>query len=121
MTIRFSKEMYPKVALIKAAYNFTDRAYFHLDADDYYYIVDYVDKNPDKPVSKDEFTNEMLVQCTRYEVLRRTHNIRELLVARAMASTMIENHDSTAEYDDYEFDASEILTDWFENNHAKTV
>jgi len=121
MILRFSKEMYPKIALIKAAYNFTDRAYLHLDTDDCYYIVEYTDKTPDNPISKDDFTNEMLVQCVRYEVLRRTHSIRELLVARAMASTMIENQDCNAEFIDYDFDVSKILSDWFEKNHAATI
>jgi hypothetical protein len=35
--MQFNKELYSRVALIKAAYNFTDVAYLHLDADDKYY------------------------------------------------------------------------------------
>ena len=31
--MKFRKELYSKVALIKAAYNYTDQAYVHLDAD----------------------------------------------------------------------------------------
>lgn len=31
--LKYNKELYSKIALIKAAYNFTDRAYVHLDAD----------------------------------------------------------------------------------------
>ena len=34
--LKFSKELYSRTALIKAAYNFTDMAYIHLDADDHY-------------------------------------------------------------------------------------
>ena len=29
--LRYNRELYSKEALIKAAYNFTDRAYVHLD------------------------------------------------------------------------------------------
>ena len=32
--LKFNKELYSKTALIKAAYNFTDKAYVHLDSDD---------------------------------------------------------------------------------------
>lgn len=34
--MKFRKELYSKVSLIKAAYNFTDQAYVHLDADKEY-------------------------------------------------------------------------------------
>ena len=37
--LSFAKEMYPKIALLKAAYFFSDRAYIHLDANDKYYLV----------------------------------------------------------------------------------
>ena len=37
--LKFNKELYSKTALIKAAYNFTDKAYVHLDADDQNYYV----------------------------------------------------------------------------------
>lgn len=29
--LKYSKELYSKTALIKAAYNFTDKAYLHLE------------------------------------------------------------------------------------------
>ena len=38
--LKYNKELYSKIALIKAAYNFTDRAYVHLDADKKYYYHD---------------------------------------------------------------------------------
>ena len=37
--LKFNKELYSKTALIKAAYNFTDKAYVHLDSDDKYYLL----------------------------------------------------------------------------------
>ena len=48
MFMKFCKELYSKVALIKAAYNFTDIAYVHLDADDKYYYVDIESKKAGK-------------------------------------------------------------------------
>lgn len=43
--LKYSKELYSKTALIKAAYNFTDKAYLHLDDDKDYYYVSIVSKN----------------------------------------------------------------------------
>ena len=36
-TYKFKKELYSKIALLKAAYSFTDKAYIHLDADDEFF------------------------------------------------------------------------------------
>ena len=106
--------MYPKTALIKAAYNFTDKAYIHLYADEKNYNVNLTSKD-NEVVSEDEFVNEMMCQTARYEIYLRTKNIRELLTARAMASTLIENPSSNAnaicDLADYEKD---ILSDWFD-------
>lgn len=46
---RFRKELYSKVALIKAAYNFTDDAYIHLDADDNYFMLQLSRNSPVAP------------------------------------------------------------------------
>ena len=54
--MKFRKELYPKIALIKAAYNFTDEAYVHLDADDEYYYVSLAPKRSDCKVSEQRFT-----------------------------------------------------------------
>lgn len=37
--MRFNKELYSKTALIKAAYNYLENAYIHLDMDEKYYYV----------------------------------------------------------------------------------
>jgi His-Xaa-Ser system protein HxsD len=112
--MKFRKELYSKVALIKAAYNFTDRAYVHLDADENYYYVTIEHKQPSCEISEQEFVNEMLTQSVRHEVYQQTKNIRELLLARAMATSVIVNEDlvDDSEVDD-EFNESEILKDWF--------
>lgn len=80
--MKFNREMYSKIALIKAAYNFTDKAYIHLDADDNYYYVT-IEPKEDEEVSEKDFINEMLTQSVRHEVYQQTKNIRELLLARA--------------------------------------
>lgn len=116
--LKFNKELYPKVALIKAAYNFTDSAYVHLDADNKYYYVDIEPKSGNEPISELEFTNEMLTQSIRHEVYSQTKNIRELLMARAMATSLVmsEETEKPPELPDDSFSENEILKDWFENN-----
>lgn len=119
--MRFVKELYPKIALIKAAFNFTDVAYMHLDSDQKYYYVYWETKPGNKEVCEKDFINEMLSQSLRHEVYVQTKSIRELLLARAMATSVvidegtcnsadIENEQSMA------FDEKEILKDWFERN-----
>lgn len=115
--ITFSKELYPQIALIKSAYAFTDRAYIHLDADDRYYIVKIHPKEGHDPITEKEFINEMLCQCVRHEVYRQTKTVRELLIARSTASTVIEQSGVTAEdkiQPEQIWDEKQILTDWFE-------
>lgn len=114
--MRFSKELYPKVALIKAAYNFTDEAYVHLDADDDYYYVSMTSKKEGTHVDERRFVNEMLAQSVRHEVYAQTKNIRELLLARAMATSVVVDHDAFDEgapVEDKAFAEEDILRDWF--------
>ena len=119
MRMTFSSTLYPKTALLKAAYAFTDRAYLHLDADGGYYIVELTVK-PDHPeITRQEFENEMLCQAVRHEVYQQTKTVRELLTARALASTVI-SESGIAELPETGPDAGDggILTDWFEVEHG---
>jgi His-Xaa-Ser system protein HxsD len=114
--MRFNKELYSKIALIKAAYNFTDVAYIHLDSDEMYYYVTIEEKKGQKTVAEGEFVNEMLAQSVRHEVYLQTKNIRELLLARAMATSVVIT-DDVDELDSKDtYNENEILKDWFESN-----
>ena len=119
--IKFSKELYPKIVLLKAAYNFTDRAYIHLDADDIYYYVELTEKDGET-VSEQDFENEMLAQSVRHEIYLQTKTIRELLLARAMATTVITDRELTEEQEpeaeEDNFLESDILKDWFAENES---
>ena len=83
--MKFSKELNSKTALIKAAYNFTDSAYVHLDADEQYYYVELEPKSGSDKIDEHDFVNEMLAQSVRHEIFQQTKHIRELLYARAVA------------------------------------
>lgn len=118
MTFYFSKGLYSKFALIKSAYNFTDTAYLHLDEDEKNYIVNIEAKPHCKEICLKDFENEMLNQTIRHEIYNKTKTIRELITARAMASTIVEESiNSTNEVqdeDDYDIDI--VLKDWFDDN-----
>lgn len=115
---KFAKELYPKIALMKAAYFFTNTCYIHLDADDSYYYVEIDPKNMESPVTEKTFVNEMLAQSVRHMVYQQTKNIRELMLARAMATTVVGETESSESLDiaDQEYQESELLKNWFEGN-----
>lgn len=115
MEFRFLKSIYPKSALIKSAYGFTDKAYLHLDEDEKEYIVNIVFKDGCK-FNYHEFENEMLAQTVRYEVYKQTKDIRKLTVARALASTVIEDSFDADTTEESDIDINQILTDWFDKN-----
>ena len=54
MQMRFNKNLYSKVALLKAAYNYTDKAYLHLDADMNYYYVNIESKDKNHEITAQE-------------------------------------------------------------------
>ena len=117
--LRYNRELYSKIALIKASYNFTDRAYVHLEADKDYYYVSIIAKSGKEEIYEDEFENEMLAQSVRHEIYLQTKNIRELMLARAVATSVVIPEDEKIEMNDEtknEFREDEILKDWFEVN-----
>lgn len=117
--LKFNRELYSKVALIKAAYNFTDSAYIHLDADNEYYYVSIEPKDPSVSISESDFVNEMLSQAVRHEIYIQTKTIRELMLARAMATSVVTKDDNLPLDGSNEvFSEDEILKDWFVENEG---
>lgn len=58
----------------------------------------------------------MLVQSVRHEVYKDNKILRELLLARAMATSVIVNDESELDSSIDAFNESEILKDWFSKN-----
>lgn len=117
MQYKFNKSLYSKVGLLKAAYNYTDKAFIHLDADERFYYVDIEMKSSVSPIEEKEFQNEMLAQAVRHEIYLQTKNIRELMLARSMATSIVAETDERIETEDVDgFTEDEILKDWFEEN-----
>lgn len=122
-SIELKKSVYPKVAVLKAAYSFIEENYIHIDDNGESWIVSISAKQEQEyseNIGKD-FENDLLAQTVRYSVYQETHTVRELLLARAMTSTMIENAEHVEEPENSNDDISEeqldeILTSWFENH-----
>ena len=117
-TFEADKSIYPLAAVLKAAYAFVGRAYVHLGDNDSSWSVSLTPKSRSSgEIAAKEFENELLAQTVRLSVFQQTHTIRELLLARALSSTMVEDSASApedAEEDISQEDLEQILTDWFE-------
>jgi len=120
ITIILSKELYPKESILKAAYNFTDRFHMYIDSNELNYIVDITtkDETPNEETKK-QFIDEVITQTTRYLVMKETKNVRELILGRALASTLITDVDNGISNDGKE-NVEEILKDWFESENANS-
>ncbi len=118
--MKYSRDLYPKPALLKAAYSFTDVAYVHLDADGDYYYVTLTPKEGCPAVDERSFMNEILAQTVRHEVYLETKGIRELMYARAMATTVLGAPETIPESEAERFSEEDIVKDWFENDHENT-
>ena len=122
MRIQYDKEFYSKEALLKAAYHFTDRAYVYPGVEDGSFFVDFTAKGGtqfDKEKLENEFKNELLAQVIHQTVSKETTVLRELLVARALSSTMVDEGISSdaAESpmtEDAQDELDAIAKDWFD-------
>ncbi len=120
-TLRFKQTLYPKEALLKAAYHFLDRFYVHVDCEGEEYLVTLTKKRDEQEnISLYEFENELLAQTVRHQIYRQTHTIREILMARAMSSTLTGDSSEykNAEIPDRVDELESIVKDWFEKNEG---
>lgn len=119
--LKFKRELYPKEAIMKAAYHFLNRCYVHVDLCDADYGVSIAPKKgADISEIANEFENELLAQAVRYQVYLQTHTLREIMMARAMSSTITgSDYESDMDQMPEQVDRLEsILMDWFEKNET---
>ena len=96
MRILYSKELYSKEALLKAAYHFTDNYYIYLGVEGDSFSVDFSSKEGspiDSGALQNQFKNEILAQVIHQSISNETSDLRKLLVARALSSTMVDEED----------------------------
>lgn len=120
MLITYSSELYPREVIIKTAYVLTDKYYVHLDLNNGRYCIDITSKNSDENQDIENIlNNEIIFQLARYSVSVRTSEIRQLIIGRAFASSMIVDEKKMTEYDsEHLHSADMILKDWFETHEV---
>jgi|GEM_PF-330287 hypothetical protein len=125
MRVLYSKNIYSKKALLKAAYHFTDRYYVYLGVEGDSFFVDFTSKSGDiidGERLQNQFKNEILAQVIHLVVANETSDLRKLVVARALSSTMIDeerNNDETnnrpTNIDEISLnELSAIARDWYD-------
>ncbi len=123
-TLYVEKNLYPAKTLLKAAYAFIDSWYIHFEESESKWIVHIYSKNGSdikKQEIEKQFENELISQAVRLTVYQQTKSIREMLLARAMASAMVVEELPDKQVVHEESDISEeelavILTSWFDRN-----
>ena len=122
--ISLSKSLYSSTAVLKAAYSFLDRAYFHVgDNGPCWEVLIKSKSGTDTQQMVSEFENEIISQAVRERVFNQTKSIREMLIARAITSTMIDTEDTTQRIQVENDDVSDeeldtILKSWFEQHEV---
>lgn len=121
--MRFPKQIYSSTAILKSAYGFLDRCYIHIgDGGDAWTVQM---KRKDKQMPEEllglDFENELIAQALRERVFQQTKTIREMLMARAMTSSVIDTGDPLSRIEHERGDVSDdelnaILTSWFEQH-----
>lgn len=120
---RISKELYSSTVVLKAAYSFLERCYIHIEdvGSDWVISAKLKDETETSEQLMVELENELIAQAVRERVITQTKSIREVLMARAMSSTLIDTEDSVkrieAESEDISDDElKSILTSWFDKD-----
>lgn len=115
-----SKSLYTKMSLLKTAYSFTGRAYLHLSQDNENWVVEWKNKSDDILILSDEFENELIQQQLRLEILDKTADIRKILLARALASTVLESpvNEEASSYAPVDLHTDDILESWFQHDNT---
>lgn len=121
-SLGFHKDIYSKAAVMKTAYLFVEQFYMYIDMDAENNIV--VTFKPKAPLEKREvdsmlgqFQNELLHQSVRLLVSQQTRGIRELIMGRALFSTVIEK-DSVWDDDSPASSGSEVGKDYHSDDGA---
>lgn len=118
--LKISSDIYSRDCVLNTAYTFLDRAYILVDRDQNYFLIELRPKDSEQQAGArisqlaGEFQNELLNQEIRKTVMNRTCNVRELILARAMYSSYIEEP-QLPEQSDETYSIDDIAKDWFQD------
>ena len=115
------QKLYTKTALMRSAYKYLDRVYFHfsIKGDNWVVRMSKKDSTCDIEKAAKEFENMLISQTLREIISEKTKTLREIILARSLTSTYIDEEDPLlkirAEQEDVtEEELERILKNWFE-------
>ena len=115
------KTLYTNTVLMRSAYRYLDRAYFHFSDEDVNWVIKISKKDPDCNVEviAKEFENTLISQTLREIISKKTKTLREIILARSLTSTYVDEEDPVLKIKAEQEDISEdelgrILKNWFE-------
>lgn len=119
-----NEEIYNLLVIKKALYNFIDDGYFILNYGNSNIIIAkiFLKNNAiNKELFVKELYNELFNESLRFDIMKQTKNIRELILGRALYSTCIDTEDDENDNDDKKqennnYDINNIAVNWFEEN-----
>ena len=111
-------EYYPIEVIMKTALLFLDEAYFYFeDGENKEVIINITLKDSTYKFNNflKNFMNSMIEQKVRYDISKKTKNIREMIISRALYSASVEISDDKNDSinTSYDGDLDEIAKDWF--------
>jgi len=103
--ILVNRRIYPLEVVYAASYVFMDRCYVFLDRPDKDHLLVRLRARPDCSKSRfqaivGEYENELINQALRRKVAKRTENVREAIVHRALFSALPESVELALDDDD---------------------
>ena len=117
-TIKIDRNLYAREAVMKALYRFYTRYIISYETEGAFIQVFFETRSNIDSVDNEvaEIMQELNFQMLRLDTARRTRNIRELLVARALYATCIEDKREVLETDNVESnwqdDQNRIFASW---------
>lgn len=121
-----NEKIYNLSIIKKALYNFIDDGYFILDYADADTIIAKIflkEHTTNKELFAKALYNELFNESIRFDVMKQTKNIRELIFGRALYSTCIDTEKKENEEkneiqtDDNNYNINNIAVNWFEENN----
>lgn len=121
-----NEKIYNLSIIKKALHNFIDDGYFILnyaDADTIIAKILLKEHTTNKELFVKELYNELFNESIRFDVMKQTKNIRELILGRALYSTCIDTEKNENEEknemqtDDNNYNINNIAVNWFEENN----
>lgn len=113
MELKYEKAIYCKEVILRTAYVFIEDAYLHISQNASQWIVSWKPKK-NNIVSPEEFENELICQQLRYQLINSHKDMRNILLGRAMATTLIEKPGEAKAPKNCDKDIHNILKGWFD-------